>query len=479
MSIGSFEASKGEMVLLIGDSGSGKTSLLRRIAAHTRMYGEDEKNNVQREEGLRGSESGELISTADGFGYVWQNPSAQLVCNRVEQEIVFGMENLGTPVEDMHRRLAEVVTFFGMEKLLHRETVKLSAGEQQTVNIAGAMAMRPELLLLDEPTSALDPMAAERLVALIHKIHTETGVTILVAEQRPELFFDVADRIVVMEAGDVVFAGDYRSWVERGESPFMSKSLCLAVQSGADSDVAVSKRLRREWLHEQLEDEAVSDVSQSRTKQDISDYSSTNKRENGDTYALSLKNISFRYFAKGPDVLHECSMQLNAGSITALVGGNGSGKTTLAEVIGGYLKPYAGRIHGSKDKKGKGDGVSYLPANPAYLFLEDTDEVSGGELEMRGLHHVLDKDASLYILDEPTKGLDPGKKKEVINLLHAKREEKKTVLLVTHDIEFAAECADHIAMMFDGKVVTCEKTKHFLEGNVFYTTELQRLLSWG
>lgn len=460
-------------MLLIGTSGSGKTTLLRRIAAHTPAI------NCRLEDGLKGVEDGVLTSDLHGFGYVWQDPDAQMVCHKVEQEIVFGMENLGTPAEDMRRRLAEVVTFFGLEALLHRETDSLSAGEKQTVNIAGAMAMKPELLLLDEPTSALDPMAAERLVGLIRKIHEETGVTIVIAEQRPELFFEVADRIVVMDEGDAVFADDYRAWLRQGESPFMSRSLRMALQTGADPDTAISRRKRRSWLINHTPDTIQKDHSDQKHSSvgqlpDEKNWQANSSEKSGlDKHAdIVVKNISFRYNLKSPDVLTDCSLSLKQGEITALVGGNGSGKTTLAEIIGGYLKPYAGKVRRASDT------VSYLPANPAYLFTKDVDELSGGESEMRGIRHVLDRDAYVYILDEPTKGLDPDKKEEVRRLLQEKKKENKVILLVTHDIEFASACADTMAMMFDGRVVTCEKTKEFLEGNVFYTTEWQRLLSW-
>ena len=480
LSIQSLTIKKGELALFIGPSGSGKTTFLRRVAAHI-----SENKNVSKSvhsqpeqdtnctEGLRGSETGLLRVESDSFGYVWQNTSAQLVCHLVEQEIAFGMENLGFPVDVMRRRLAEVVTFFGLENLLHKDVEALSAGEQQTVNIA-AVALRPQVLLLDEPTSALDPMAAERLVGLIQKLHRETGITILVAEQRPELFFDATDRIIMMNKGDVGFQGDYLAWITNGPNLFMTKSIHMAIESGADPSIVVSRRQRREWLKEKMETGmkgSPADVVASGKSQGEEDIDG--RKQNGETEpAVIVKNVFFRYELKTPDILRECNLTLETSRITALVGGNGSGKTTLAELIGGYIKPQSGKM------KCKADRIAYLPADPRFLFLEDVEELSGGENELRAIHHVMERDADLYILDEPTKGLDPEKKQELIRLLQKKKESGKTVLLVTHDIEFAAECADMMAMMFDGRVVTCENTRSFLEGNAFYTTELQRLLSW-
>ena len=452
LAISSLTIENGEFVLLIGPSGGGKTTLLRRLA---------------KESGIRGSSEGMLSCQTDGFGFVWQDPSAQLVCHRVEAEIAFGMENRGIPVADMERRLAEVVTFFGLEELLHREVAELSAGEKQTVNIAGAIAGHPDLLLLDEPTSALDPIAAEKLADLIRKIHRELGVTVLVTEQRPEFFLETADRILVMEEGCISFDGSLRGLPEsEAGREFLPYSVRMALNNGADWDEVLDMEGRRRWWKEHRE--LSGEPGQKKTIPAKPSPESSNK----DTNRIRVKNIRFCYHRQEPDVLRECSMELERG-ITALVGGNGSGKTTLAEVIAGYRKPYRGKV------SGRPDTLSYLPADPGYLFIDEPFDGSGGEREWHGIELVLSKDAVLYILDEPTKGLDPARKRELAMRLEEKRNEGKQVLLVTHDIEFAAEVSDSMAMMYDGRIVACGKTQEFLKGNMFYTTQLQRLLSWG
>ena len=121
--------------------------------------------------------------------------------------------------------------------------------------------------------------------------------------------------------------------------------------------------------------------------------------------------------------------------------------------------------------------MSYLPADPGLLYTGEPFDGSGGEKEWHGIETVMGREADIYILDEPTTGLDPGKKQKLLTLLEEKRDAGFTVLLVTHDVEFAALVADDMAMMYDGRIVACESKEDFLRGNVFYTTELQRLSS--
>ncbi|MBR6228400.1 MAG: ATP-binding cassette domain-containing protein [Eubacterium sp.] len=455
--VDSLSIEKGELVLVIGPSGGGKTTLLRRIAEET---------------GLRGESVGTMEVNADRFGYVWQDPSAQLVCHRVEAEIVFGMENHGFSVADMERRLAEVVTFFGIEHLVHREVNGLSAGEKQTVNIAGAVAGIPELLLLDEPTSSLDPMSAEQLAGLVRKIHRELGMTVIVSEQRPELFFEMADRILVLQEGHLIFDGGYRSMPESVTgAEYLQASVRIALQNGASPEDVMDTVSRRTWWKNH-EDIICGEADDAHPTHETREKGSHKFADNGKDTRIQLKKVCFSYHREDPDVLRECSFDVGDG-ITALVGGNGSGKTTLAEVIAGYNRPYRGKVIGRPDR------IAYLPAEPELLFVDEPFDGSGGEKEWHGIELVLLKEAELYILDEPTKGLDPERKKNLAGRLRGLADAGKQVLLVTHDIEFAAGVADTMAMMYDGRIVACEDKKSFLKGNMFYTTELQRLLSWG
>ncbi len=499
LSIDRLSVEKGELVLMIGPSGSGKTTLLRRIVDET---------------GYKGERGGDIEVQARSYGYVWQEIFAQPVSHRVESELVFGMENKGYEQAYMERRLAEIVAFFGLEDMVHREISSLSAGELQTVNIAAAITEKPELLLLDEPTGSLDPMAAERLAGLIRKINESLGITVIIAEQRPELFYEMADRILFLEDGHVLFDGDYIGYLgalatrkegveyrdlnrltgdyphrEEKMSSYLPESVNMSLQLGAKPEDISDIRRRRRWWQESEEAEK---YIENKKKDDLSQTNQADKNgiKHDREAAVTVKNVYYRYEKNAPDVLKRCCFTLHKGRITALVGGNGSGKTTLAEIIAGIIKPYKGSVRcisdGKKsydqdDKrenrsyKNGGVSVSYLPADPGLLYTGEPFDGSGGEKEWHGIETVMGREADIYILDEPTTGLDPEKKQKLLAMVNEKRDAGFTVLLVTHDVEFAARTADDMAMMYDGRIVACESKEAFLRGNVFYTTELQRL----
>lgn len=466
ISVEEWSVPRGTMCLLAGPSGCGKTTLLRQLAG---------------DDSLQGREEGQMQKGTGKTAYVWQNPENQIVTDSVSYEIVFGLENMGMPEEQMKRRLAEIVTAFGLEELSERDTMQLSGGEKQILNVASSLAMNPDLLLLDEPTSQLDPVAARRLYDLLHEINEEYGITIVIAEQRLEDIVPMVDQITCMEKGSIVATGEpYRVFAQ--------------VQKGAMADFfpsymklgshVLSKKEARLWFEEHYKS--------------VGEEGNPDNRTEAGVTGIAVKDLFFRYERKGKDVLKGCSGSFFKGKITCLAGGNGSGKTTLLRILAGQLRVYHGRVQKIPQS------IAYLPQDPSYLFLEETVEtecrrmtergralyqrfgltwladrhpsdLSGGEKQRLALSLVLGQEAEVYLLDEPTKGMDAGAKRCLGDILRQWTERGKVVLMVSHDMEFAARYSDTMALMFQGQILLQTESRAFFEENQFYTTSINRV----
>jgi energy-coupling factor transporter ATP-binding protein EcfA2 len=218
------EIPEGQLLIIIGDSGSGKSTLLRVISGlipafyNGKLLGRvflDGEDTVQ-------MSRQEMVQKV---GIVFQNPESQLVMNNVEQEIVFGLENLGLPNNLMKRRLMEMSTSLGLSGDLSQGVSQLSGGQKQKVALAGVMAMQPRILLLDEPTSQLDPVAAEEILNIIRRLNEDNGITVVMIEQRLERCCHLADRILLMENGliaaDINTGGRGRMWLQRAPLTYL------------------------------------------------------------------------------------------------------------------------------------------------------------------------------------------------------------------------------------------------------------------
>ena len=185
----SFTVNRGEFIVVCGESGCGKTTLLRLLKPETAPAGE-----LSGRAEYLGCDSSET-------GFVMQDPDSQIVTDTVWHELAFGLENLGLPSEVIRRRVAETACYFGIQELFRRKTGELSGGQKQLLNLAAIMAMQPKVLVLDEPTGQLDPIAASEFISTLMKLNRELGLTVILAEHRLEEVFPIADRVLVMEDG--------------------------------------------------------------------------------------------------------------------------------------------------------------------------------------------------------------------------------------------------------------------------------------
>lgn len=503
---------EGEFLLVSGGSGSGKSSLARalvglipdfyggRIGGKVFFKGRDiralDRRNLAREVGI-----------------VFQDPEKQLVMTGVEAEVAFGLENLGLSRLEMFRRVAEVMSFLGLSSLKKEFTASLSGGQKQKLALASVLAMQPRVLILDEPTSQLDPAAAEEILNLVKRLNEEMNLTIVLIEQRLERCFHLADRVAVMEGGQIVREGppgEVAAWQVKKGLPFVPPVAALFAHLDFPAiplTVKEGRKLLKKYFF-------------SPEDRGLAPHSGRQKEPEGATGGkpvVEVKNLWFTY-PNGREALRGINLTVNAGEFVAVLGENAAGKTTLLKHLAGLLKPGRGKVLIMGNDTGRtaprqlAGLVGYLSQNPNdYLFQDTVEEelkftlanlglpdggrverlleklglarcrhvnprdLSSGERQRVALASVLVACPKLLVLDEPTRGIDYRLKAGLGKLLQEITLEGVAVVLVTHDVEFAAEYAGRVVMLFDGQVA-CEGPKHaVLASSMFYAPQICRL----
>ena len=493
-----FSVKKGEKIMLCGASGSGKSTLLRLLKRELSPRGELSGNIT-----LMGKDRSELSDreSAEKIGFVMQNPDSQTVCDKVSAELAFGLESFGVKSGEIQSRVGEMAAFFGIEPLYDRDISTLSGGQKQLVALCSVMATDPDILLLDEPTAQLDPVAARELLGILDRLNKEMGVTIIIAEHDPEELFDSCDKILYLAKGKTEFFGTpaltAKYFVENALEGFLPETAKAFARLCDDLPLNVRQGRAK------LEKLGVTDIP----KQAVTDT------ERAEPYAQQCKNLWQRYEKDSPDILKGCDLGIRKGECYGLLGSNGGGKSTLLRVICGLCKPYMGAVSlfGKKQKAYKNGSLfremlAFLPQEPVTMFVKESvredllqsgDKVAVENVSQRmGIEHLLDRhpwdlsggeiqkcafakillaDPKIIILDECTKGMDSFAKKALGDILLDIKDEGRTILLVTHDLEFAAQYCDRCGLLFDGKIVAEDNAVEFFSHNRFYTTAAARL----
>lgn len=203
----SLDLKKGEYLAIMGPCGAGKTTLCLTLNGIIPNMVMGELSGTVMVNG-RDTVDYPVREMARTVGMVFDNPEYQLSQLTVVEEVALGLENLGIPVDEMRRRIAEVLKVVGLEGLEDRSPMHLSGGQQQRLAIAAAMAMYPEVLVLDEPTTNLDPIGKEEVFAVLHRLNRERGMTIVIAEHEVEAIATYATRVIVLNEGQVVACGE-------------------------------------------------------------------------------------------------------------------------------------------------------------------------------------------------------------------------------------------------------------------------------
>ncbi len=460
----SAEISPGDFLLLTGPTGCGKTTLLRTMNGLIPHASAGTLTGIVNLNGQNVATQ-PLAATCQQAALLFQNPDNQLFCTLVEDEIAFGLENLGFPPEEIKKRLSSALEQVGLRGFENRRIVDLSGGEKQRVALASICAMQPQVLLLDEPTSHLDPRATRDILNIVKQLNTEMGITVVLATHQVKEVAPLCNRVWLMREGQ----------------------LCLnAPKVKAFQDTTVFRSLGVEVPEPEI------------SSTDVCTNSSSFLPLNNTL--LNVRDLHFRYPNSDKHAVKSITCDVSRGEIIAIMGANGSGKTTLLHLIGRLLQPSAGEVtidgKGAKRLKlhqlaGK---VGIVFQNPDLLLQAETvkDEVEFGPKNLRlsteTLKNRVDRTLAqfkladfaeeapyslsrgqrqrvavaatfslhpdIFLLDEPTTGQDAQHLQHLMDELYNQiRQENKTLIFATHNMRLTLKYADRVLLLREGEKI--------------------------
>jgi energy-coupling factor transport system ATP-binding protein len=492
------EIEKGEFVVICGSTGSGKSTLLKMFKPEIRPKGILEGNIFYKDKAI---DEYNLKESITNFGMVMQNPTNQIVSEKVASELAFGLENIGCDPKVIAVRIAEISNYFGINNWYNEITSNLSGGQKQILNLASILAMNPEVLLIDEPTSQVDPITASEFFQTIKKINQDYGLTILLVEHRLDEVFSLCDKVVILDEGRIVASGAPK---EVGKQ-IVDERLYLNLPT-----------LFRVWKKLGVVDLPLTVKEGQKLLEKYNNEIKYIEKQDGplEDEILKIKNLYFKYYKEQNDILEDLSLSVYKNEIFSIVGSNGSGKTTLLKILARLLVPYYGKIYinGINLKKIKDDdlyyqNIAYLPQNSSdilfamsvreeldydnlknenilkllkQLELENLldkhpDDLSGGEIQKVAFGKILCQEPKILLLDEPTKGLDAFLKGNLINILKSLQDNNITIIIVSHDLEFCAKISNRIGLLFAGKIAAISDPNTFFSNNYFYSTIINKI----
>ena len=440
----SFELAPGERLALVGANGSGKSSLLHAIVGLQSISG-----GSLSVDGLNPFESHEVQEVRRRVGYVQQRPDDQIVATSVEDDVAFGPENLGLPLQELRKRVDEALARVGLNGLEAREPHTLSGGQKQRLVIAGTLALHPNYLILDEPTAQLDPQGKADVLEVLAKLQSEGAGIIHVTHDIEEMA--LADRVAVLFEGKIAFVGSFDEL-----------------------------RTQREHFDIWGIDSGLREIS-------LAPFAGAASER----YTLKAENLALSYTV-GTQVtaaLKDASLELRSGELIVIRGDTGSGKSTLLNLLAGLLESDSGKLSvngacadtdarlvfqdpelqlfsetvledvafgprnlGANTEQAHEDAreaMTLVGLEPESFAERSPFLLSGGEARRAAIAGIIAMKPRFFLADEPTSALD-AQGRDTVRALIASLTATSGVIVVTHNPEQFVDVATRVYRISDG-----------------------------
>ena len=491
---------KGEYVAILGHNGSGKSTLARHLNALLLPTQGDVRVKT-----WNTKDRAHTLDIRTTVGMVFQTPDNQIVATIVEEDVAFGPENLGVPRPELVRRIDWALDQVDMQAFRQRAPHSLSGGQKQRICIAGILAMQPEVLVLDEATAMLDPLGRKEVLAIAQRLNQEQGVTVVAITHFMHEALQ-ADRVIVMADGQIVLEGTPRALFQQVDK---LRSLHLDVPPVTELAIALHQRLPDFPSDILSVEELVAAVRQNIVidVQTASHAAVTVAEQRPQTQPLIvIQHLAHDYMRNTPlavKALHDINLEIQQGEIVGIIGHTGSGKSTVVQHFNGLLQPHAGQVTVLGEKMGSpdvdlrairrrvglvfqfpeaqlferfvGDDIAYGPRN-LKLSREDvrarvrkamaavglgfeefkdrlTFKLSGGQMRRVALAGVLALEPEILVLDEPTAGLDPEGRRQLLDHILALHEQGVTLVMISHNMDELAAICHRLYVIAEGRTV--------------------------
>ena len=478
---------EGTFALVSGPTGAGKSTFLRAINGLVPHFsgGTFSGRVFVGERDVLESSPRDL---ADVVAFVPQDPGSAFVVDKVEDELAYAMENLGTSPPVMRRRVEETLDLLGIESLRERSVRSLSGGERQRVAIASALTPGPRVLVLDEPTSQLDPQGAEDVLAALQRMVHDLGMTVILAEHRLERVVSFADVAIAAEAGRFTVGAPREVLLKTDNVPPITR---LGRAAGWHP---LPLTVREGRKHVTARQSAPAPVDKSSTEE-----------------LLHATDLVAGY--GGRSVLSRVNIRIERGEVVALMGRNGSGKSTLLRCLTGVREPESGSVLVAGALPRPGHSIALCPQSPESILFKDTvleeveqtiswsnsgydarsvldglgiselasahpRDLSAGQRLLVAVAATVASGAPVLLLDEPTRGLDHASKSLLGAYLRA-HAKTGAAMFATHDVELAAEIATRVVLIAGGEVIDDGPPGDVLGDSPVFAPQMSRVFGPG